>query len=249
MTGAPIADAEGRGVSYAFHYRLPEEFVVVRDPDTAEGWKTALAELMPQAPTREQADSAEQLRRAAPLFAEHGDTLVDLAMCLGAERVRDTDTLSYGVVVVSVRPSEHRDRLLAAEAAYRAKEAELREARGALEELDFELGKGVQGSMDTVLATKLPVGPAVMSVALRAVELRDPTARTGDGAESAESPRTQTLPMAVLQLVIPAARGYCVYVTLSTPSVYLLDSYAERLAHIARTFTFDVPEAEPAVVR
>ncbi|MEV0850275.1 hypothetical protein AB0J21_31140 [Streptomyces sp. NPDC049954] len=246
MTGAPPAEAEGRGVPYAFHYRLPEEFVVVRDPDTAEGWKAALAELMPQAEAGERDDSAERLRRAAPLFAEHGDTLVDLAMCLGAEPVRDTDKLSYGVVVVSVRPSEHRDRLLAAEAAYRAKEHELREARGPLQEVDFELGKGVRGSTDTVLATKLPVGPAVMSVALRSVELRDP-ARTPEGAESAG--RARTLPMAVLQLVVPAARGYCVYVTLTTPSVYLLDSYAERLSHIARTFTFDVPDAAPAVVR
>ncbi|WP_367043542.1 hypothetical protein [Streptomyces sp. Je 1-332] len=47
-----------------------------------------------------------------------------------------------------------------------------------------------------------------------------------------------------MQLVIPAPHDYCVYVTIATPSVYLLDSYCARLAHIGRTFTFDVQEEQ-----
>ncbi|MFJ4409620.1 hypothetical protein [Streptomyces sp. NPDC088910] len=45
--------------------------------------------------------------------------------------------------------------------------------------------------------------------------------------------------MAALQLIVPAPRDYCVYVTISTPSLFLLDSYSGRLAHIGRTFTFN----------
>jgi hypothetical protein len=52
--------------------------------------------------------------------------------------------------------------------------------------------------------------------------------------------------LAVLQLILPAPRDCCAYVTIATPSVYLLDSYTERLAHIGRTFTFDTQTAVTA---
>ncbi len=93
-----------------------------------------------------------------------------------------------------------------------------------------------------LLAVKLPSGPAVMSASLRLLTLpasflaeSGVTDATGDG----ETVRP-TLPVASLQLIVPAPRDYCVYVTISTPSVFLLDSYCGRLAHIGRTFTFDV---------
>lgn len=95
----------------------------------------------------------------------------------------------------------------------------------------------MQGRQDTVLAVKLPCGPGVMSTSLRSLTLRD-----------TDRPEGNVFPLASLQLIVPAPSDYCVYVTLTTPSVYLLDSYSERLAHIGRTFSFDVPEAgtEPA---
>lgn len=54
--------------------------------------------------------------------------------------------------------------------------------------------------------------------------------------------------MAALQLIVPAPHSYCVYVTISTPSVFLLDSYSARLAHIGRTLRFAEPhgDADPA---
>ncbi|MFC7985600.1 hypothetical protein [Streptomyces sp. NPDC057336] len=222
---------------YAFRYLLPEEFVTVEDPSTVEGWTEALTELMPGADVVERAQSAESMRRRLPMFLERDDTLVDIAMCLGAERVRNEDKLSYGLLVVSVRPSTHGERLLAAEGIYRAKERCFFAGEPEAEELDFALGKGLRGRQDMLLATKLPSGPGVMSASLRTVELR-----AGEQASAGtEDSTTQKIPMALLQLIVPAPVDYCAYVTIATPSVYLLDSYSERLAHIGRTFIFDVP--------
>ncbi|MFC8998787.1 hypothetical protein ACFT7U_24145 [Streptomyces rochei] len=224
---------------YAFRYRLPEEFVTVEDPATVEGWADALAELMPGADVLERAQSAEKMRRTLPMFLERGDTLADIAMCLGAERVRSEEKLSYGLLVVSVRPSDHSDRLLAAEGIYRAKERLFFVGETEVGELDFALGKGARGRQDMLLATKLPSGPGVMSASLRTVELRTPEWPLAGADDST----TQKIPMAVLQLIVPAPRDYCAYVTIATPSVYLLDSYSERLAHIGRTFVFDAQTA------
>ncbi|MET9354098.1 hypothetical protein ABZY14_14050 [Streptomyces sp. NPDC006617] len=235
-TPLPSDRTDRRDVPYAFRYRLPEEFVTVEDPATVEGWADALTELMPGTDALERAQSAENMRRNLPMFLERDDTLVDIAMCLGAERVRNEDKLSYGLLVTSVRPSEHGERLLAAEGIYRAKERLFFAGEPNVEELDFALGKGSRGRQDMLLATKLPSGPGVMSASLRTVELRT--------AESvAENSAMQKIPMAVLQLIVPAPRDYCAYVTIATPSVYLLDSYSERLAHIGRTFVFDTPTA------
>ncbi|NHI08206.1 hypothetical protein STPH2_3570 [Streptomyces sp. KO7888] len=169
------------------------------------------------------------------MFLESGDTLIDIAMCLGAERVRSEDKLSYGLLDVSVRPSDHGERLLATEGIYRAKERLFFAGEPEVEQLDFALGKGTRGRQDMLLATRLPSGPGVMSASLRAVELSAPE-RAPAGADDSV---TQRISMAVLQLIIPAPRDYCAYVTIATPSVYLLDSYSERLAHIGRTFVFD----------
>ncbi|BDH71844.1 hypothetical protein [Streptomyces sp. PLM4] len=238
MTASPAPDLTvPREVPYAFRYRLPEEFVAVREPATTESWSAVLTEIMPGASPSELAQAADSMRRSVPLFMESHDTLVDVALCMGAERVRGQDMLSYGLVMVSARPSDHDDRLLAAEGMYRAKERQLFSGEADLEELDFPLGKGLRGRQDTLLASKLPSGPGVMSASLRSVTLRTTSEAGAD---------TQRIPMAVLQLIIPAPHDYCVYVTVSTPSVYLLDSYSERLAHIGRTFSFDSATLEGA---
>ncbi|MET7809381.1 hypothetical protein ABZT26_00805 [Streptomyces sp. NPDC005395] len=236
MTTPPSPErTDRRDVPYAFRYRLPEEFVTVEDAATVEGWAEALTELMPRAEELERAQTAERLCHSLPMFLEREDTLVGIAMCLGAERVRSEDKLSYGLLVVSVRPSGHDERFVTAEGIYRTKERLFFAGETEVEELDFTLGKGVRGRQDMLLATKLPSGPGVMSASLRTVELRT-AEQTLAGAGA---PRTQRIPMAVLQLILPAPRDYCVYVTIATPSVYLLDSYSERLAHIGRTLTFD----------
>jgi hypothetical protein len=80
-----------------------------------------------------------------------------------------------------------------------------------------------------VLATRLPCGPGVMSTSLRSLRL--PPVDAGI--------KVPPLPMASLQLIVPAPQDYCVYVTISTPSVFLVDSYSARLSHIARTLSFD----------
>lgn len=148
-----------------------------------------------------------------------------------------------GLLAVTVRPSGHRDRLLTAEGVYRAKERRFFSGEGDLRELDFPLGKGVQGRQDMVLAAKLPCGPGVMSTSLRMVTLPSRLiAEAGLGDLAAGEDVRPQLPMATLQLVVPAPRDYCVYVTISTPSVFLLDSYSARLARIGRTFSFDGPD-------
>lgn len=53
-----------------------------------------MAELMPGADALERVQSAERMRHSLPMFLDRDDTLVDIAMCLGAERVRDEDKLS-----------------------------------------------------------------------------------------------------------------------------------------------------------
>ncbi|MFI1677366.1 hypothetical protein [Streptomyces sp. NPDC020607] len=245
--------AEGgiRQIPYAFQYKVPDEFVRLPDPTASEGWREALSQLMPDADEDQLNSASEQMRATLPgLSADGQETVILTAMCLGTEDVKDEERLSMGLLAVSVRPSGHRDRLLAAEGIYRAKEQKFFAREGRLEELDFPLGKGVQGRQDMLLAAKLPSGPAVMSASLRLLTLpagfaaragvEDPT-----GAAAVVRP---TLPVASLQLIIPAPQDYCVYVTVATPSVFLLDSYCGRLAHIGRTFTFNATDLHAKAV-
>lgn len=229
MTAAENA----RKVPYAFTYRVPDEFVRLPEADTLEGWDEALGRLMPDAEADEVAAAALQLRRFLPMLAEGGETTVLTAMCVGTEDVGGEERLSMGLLAVSARPSDHDDQLMAAEGIYRAKEQKFFAGEREPRELDYELGKGLQGAQDMLLAVKLPGGPGVMSASLRSLTL--------PGAGAAES--APVVPFASLQLVVPAPRGYCAYVTIATPSVFLLDSYCMRLAHIGRTFGFDVPQA------
>ncbi|MFD8896449.1 hypothetical protein [Streptomyces ardesiacus] len=243
MTGTPIEAAAARRIPYAFQYTVPDEFVRLPDPEAVEGWDAALKRLVPDADEEQLASATQQMRATLPGLSTGGEDTVDLtAMCLGTEDVAGEERLSMGLLAVTVRPSGHHDRLLTAEGIYRAKHHRFFAGEGELQELDFDLGKGVQGRQDMLLAVKLPSGPAVMSASLRLLTLpasflaeSGVTDATGDG----ETVRP-TLPVASLQLIVPAPRDYCVYVTISTPSVFLLDSYCGRLAHIGRTFTFDV---------
>lgn len=245
MTPSPIEAAVARETPYAFQYTVPDEFVRLPDPTATEGWRQALARLMPDADEEQLASATEQLRATLPGLSAGGEeTVVLTALCLGTEDVAGDERLSMGLLAVTVKPSGHRDRLLAAEGTYRAKEQKFFASERDLQELDFPLGKGVQGRQDMLLAAKLPCGPGVMSTSLRLLTLPARfAAETGiaDVVGTGEAVRP-TLPMASLQLIVPAPRDYCVYVTISTPSVFLLDSYCGRLAQIGRTFSFDVPE-------
>ncbi|MFJ7772417.1 hypothetical protein ACIQ1J_29515 [Streptomyces sp. NPDC097107] len=233
--GLPDPEPAPREASYAFRYRLPEEFVKVSAPDTAEGWATAMAELMPAATNDERDQAAAEMNRCLPWLIDSGETPVDIALCTGIEEVDGAARLSLGLLIVTVRPSNHRDQLLSAEGIYRAKGKRFFAKESQIEDLDFPLGKGFQGRQDSLLAAKLPCGPGVMSVSLRSVEARIPRG----AAHLPNASSTKRIPMAVLQLIIPAPNDYCVYITISTPSVYLLNSYCGRLAHIGRTFRFD----------
>ncbi|MFE9253385.1 hypothetical protein [Streptomyces sp. NPDC007088] len=220
--------------SYAFRHQVPEEFVELpeAEAESAEGWRRAMERLMPDADEREREMSASALRAPLPLLEAGGTTLLS-ALCVGSEEVDGTERLSMGLLAVSVRHSPHGParRLATAEAIYRSTERTFFDGLPPerLTPLDLPRGKGAQGPQDMVLAVVLPAGPAVMSTSLRSLRL--PPVDVGI--------ETPPLAMAALQLVAPAPAGYCVYVTLSTPSVFLLDSYSARLSHIARTLVFD----------
>ncbi|CAM5253259.1 putative protein OS=Streptomyces tendae OX=1932 GN=GUR47_18030 PE=4 SV=1 [Streptomyces tendae] len=245
MSRSPIDAAAARQIPYAFQYTVPDEFVRLPDPTAVEGWDEALKRLVPDADDEQLASATEQMRTMLPGLSAGGEDTVDLtAMCLGTEDVAGEERLSMGLLAVTVKASGHHDRLLTAEGVYRAKHHRFFADENDLQELDFALGKGVQGRQDMLLAVKLPSGPAVMSASLRLLTLPASfVAESGvvDAADTGEAIRP-TLPVASLQLVVPAPRDYCVYVTISTPSVFLLDSYCGRLAQIGRTFTFDVED-------
>ncbi|MET9184035.1 hypothetical protein GUR47_18030 [Streptomyces tendae] len=243
MTRTPIEAAAARQVPYAFRYTVPDEFVRLPDPAAVEGWEKALKQLVPDADEEQLASATEQMRAVLPGLSAGGEDTVDLAaMCLGTEDVAGEERLSMGLLAVTVKPSGHHDRLLTAEGIYRAKRHGFFADEHELQELDFDLGKGVQGRQDMLLAVKLPSGPAVMSASLRLLTLPASFVAESGLADAVGEDETvrPTLPVASLQLIVPAPRDYCVYVTISTPSVFLLDSYCGRLAQIGRTFTFDV---------
>ncbi|MFJ3710745.1 MULTISPECIES: hypothetical protein [unclassified Streptomyces] len=231
-----VAEMQPRRIPYAFRYEIPEEFTCLPDPTASDGWDEVMRELLPAADDEQRNAASQQLRGQLPqLSGEAEQSVILTAMCLGIEEVGDEGRLSMGLLAVSVRSSDHSDQLMTAEGIYRAKEQKFFGEGGApLQEVDYELGKGTQGPQDMLLAAKLPSGPGVMSTSLRSLKL--PT--------SDETLPGMVLPVASLQLVIPAPRNYIVYVTIATPSVFLLDSYGERLAHIGRTLSFDSPEAE-----
>ncbi|WP_435615342.1 hypothetical protein [Streptomyces coelicoflavus] len=245
MTGSPIDEAAARQIPYAFQYTVPDEFVRLPDPAAVEGWDEALQRLVPDADEEQLASATQQMRATLPGLSAGGEDTVDLtAMCLGTEDVGGEERLSMGLLAVTVRPSGHRDRLLTAEGIYRAKHHGFFANESEPQELDFDLDKGVQGRQDMLLAVKLPSGPAVMSASLRLLTLPASfVTESGVLDAAADEVVRPTLPVASLQLIVPAPRDYCVYVTISTPSVFLLDSYCGRLAQIGRTFTFDVEQS------
>lgn len=230
------ANSDQRPFRYAFHHQVPDEFIRLPEPTASEGWREAMAQLMPGSDEAQLDAASDGLRTQLPHLHDRENVILT-AMCAGTEEVDGDERLSMALLAVTVRPSDHDPgrRTLIAEGIYRATEAKFfeNEAPETLEELDFRLGKGMQGRQDMVLAAKLPGGPAVMSTSLRTLRL--PALAGGIPMPP--------LAMATLQLIAPAPHGYCVYVTISTPSVFLLDSYSARLAHIGRSLTFDKPDA------
>ncbi|WP_419999272.1 hypothetical protein [Streptomyces boninensis] len=210
---------------------MPDEFIELPDPTSSDGWREAMARLMPGADEEDLQAASDQIRGQLPPPSDDGSGILN-AMCVGTEEVDGDERLSMGLLSVSIMGSEHHDRLMTAEGIYRAKTTKFFKGESNLQELDFELGKGLQGQQDMVLAAKLPCGPGAMSVSMRSLTL--------PAGDSATTPFA--IPVAALQLIIPAPRDYCVYITIATPSVHLLDSYCHRLAHIGRTFAFDVQD-------
>ncbi|MBD0740663.1 hypothetical protein [Streptomyces sp. CBMA29] len=243
-----VAEQRGTGASgpdtvpafrYAFHHHVPDEFVRLPEPTGSDGWREAMAELLPEAGEEEREAAGESLRQQLPLLTAR-ENVVLTAMCIGTENVDGGERLSMGLVAVTVRPSGHTPatRVFTAEGIYQAAVRKVFSAvpEESLQELSFPLGEGLQGPEDMVLAAKLPCGPGVMTTALRS--LRFPTLEPGLA--------TPPLPVGVLELIVPAPHSYCVCVTISTPSVFLLDSYSARLAHIGRTLEFGEPDRGPS---
>ncbi|MFJ7772425.1 hypothetical protein ACIQ1J_29555 [Streptomyces sp. NPDC097107] len=174
----------------------------------------------------------EFVRLPEPTASEGSENVLLTAMCIGTEEVDGGERLSMGLLAVTVRLSEHSpaQRLFTAEGIHQATARKFfsNVSEDRLEEISFPLGEGLQGPQDMVLAFKLPCGPGVMSTSLRTLRL--PALEAGISVPP--------LPVAALQLIVPAPHSYCVYVTISTPSVFLLDSYSARLAHIGRTLKF-----------
>ncbi|MGW0823030.1 hypothetical protein [Streptomyces sp. NPDC002845] len=222
-------DAEaGKHFRYAFTYEVPHAFVELPDPSDDRGWTRALEELMPGSEEPARVITAEQMRAVLPMMA--GINTVETGLCVGT----DAGSLSMGFLVVSVQHTGHDSPLLAAEGIFRAKEQQYFAHDTATEDVDHELGKGTRGTQDLLLATRLPCGPAVTSVSMRSMTLP---------AGNSEVP-PPVLAIGSLQMVIPTPREYCAYVTISTPTIYHLDAYSARLAHIARTFSLDVPNEQ-----
>ncbi|EST28030.1 hypothetical protein [Streptomyces roseochromogenus] len=234
-TIAPSTTAPFR---YAFHHSVPDEFVQLPEPTSSEGWREAMEQLLPGASEEEREAASKGLRGPLPLLTDRANVVLT-AMCIGTEDVGGEERLSMGLLAVTVRASEHSPatRLFTAEGIYQATAQKVFSGvpERDLQELSFPLGEGLQGPEDMVLAAKLPCGPAVMTTSLRSIQY--PTPEPGLA--------TPPLPMAVLELVIPAPHSYCVCVTITTPSVFLLDSYSARLAHIGRTFSFGDPPSDP----
>ncbi|MFC7513122.1 hypothetical protein ACFQV4_35880 [Streptomyces thermocarboxydus] len=243
MTRSPVEAADGRQVPYAFRCTVPDEFVRLPDPGAVDGWYESLVRLVPDADETHLAAVAQQLRAALPGLSRGGEETVDMtALCLGTEDVGGEERLSMGLLAVTVRPSGHRDRLLTAEGVYRAKERRFFSGESDLRELDFPWARGA-GPPGHGAGGQAALRPGVMSTSLRMVTLPSRLiAEAGLGDLAAGEDVRPQLPMATLQLVVPAPRDYCVYVTISTPSVFLLDSYSARLARIGRTFSFDGPD-------
>lgn len=227
-----IARDDSGPFRYAFRHQVPDEFVRLPEPTESDGWREAMARLMPESAPEQQDAVSEGLRQQLPHLGRQENVILT-AMCAGTEDVDGEERLSMGLLAITVRPSGHgpSQRLLTAEAIYRATERKFFTDVPAdrLQELNFSRGKGIQGPQDMLLATKIPCGPAVMSTSLRSLKL--PAMDAGISVPP--------LAVASLQLIVPAPYGYCVYVTISTPSVFLVDSYSARLSHIARTLAFD----------
>ncbi len=200
VTHGPADEIERNAAApfqYAFHHDVPDEFVRLPEPTASEGWRQAMAELLPGADAEAQEAASDGLRRQLPLLSARENVLLT-AMCIGTEEVDGGERLSMGLLAVTVRPSEHSpaQRLFTAEGIYQATARKFfsNVSEDRLEEISFPLGEGLQGPQDMVLATKLPCGPGVMSTSLRTLRL--PALEAGISVPP--------LPVAALQLIVPA---------------------------------------------
>ncbi|MDT0309616.1 hypothetical protein RM780_22030 [Streptomyces sp. DSM 44917] len=230
MTAARNA-AAGAAPAQPFDYRfaceVPEDFVPLPRAGTDEEWREALRELLPKAEEDALHLAAAALQEALARLTP--ENTVRTALCVGH---RD-DTLVLGFLSVSVAHTGHRNDLVAAETVYRTLRQDLIGSGdgAAVTPIDRPRAKGVQGPQDTILAVRLPCGPAVSLTSLRAMVLPRPP---GAQAEVRVGVANQ-------QLIVPAPDTWSLYVTLFTPTLAHVDLFGAQLAAIGRTVTFDVP--------
>ncbi|KAB8166366.1 hypothetical protein FH609_023710 [Streptomyces sp. 3MP-14] len=223
-SGADRGPDRGQPFDYDFTCEVSEDFVTLPENDAPDAWRAALRELLPASDEDDLAAAAESMREVMDRFVPRNT--VRTALCIGHRE----EQLVVGVLTFSVEWTAHESDLVIAEAIFRANRAGLFDdlPQDALTEIDTPLAKGVQGSQDTLLATRLPCGPGVSLTSLRSLKI--PGSEPGLGL---------TLGVAAMQLVVPAPRGYTLYVSLFTPTLDHLELFGGHLARIGRTLAFD----------
>ena len=224
---APAGPAAEAGIPVCFTARVPDSYVPLPDAPSPEEWSDTLDRLLPSVEGEGRTYAMENMPRVLPMLQV--DEVCKTAVHISVEN----GSLALGMLVVGLLPSRHESALICAESIYRAKKEEyFRDVPAAeLTEVDERLAKGLRGPEDTLLATKLPVGPGVTSISLRSMTFPRP-----EGVGQGPPPK---LGVSFLQLAVPAPRDYTVYFTISTPTVRHTSVFGDHLARIARTVSFE----------
>ncbi|KAB8161387.1 hypothetical protein FH609_027185 [Streptomyces sp. 3MP-14] len=224
---APEASGDQDGIPVRFTAQVPDSYVPLPDSPSPEEWSETLDRLLPTVGGEGRTYAMDNMPRLLPMLQveEVCKTAVHISV--------ENGSLALGMLVVGLLPTRHESALICAESIYRAKKEEyFREVpESELAEIDERLAKGLRGPEDTLLATKLPVGPGVTSVSLRSMTFPRPP-----GIGQGPPPK---LGVSFVQLAVPAPRDYTVYFTISTPTVHHTSVFANHLARIARTVSFD----------
>ncbi|MDT0267914.1 hypothetical protein RM844_16665 [Streptomyces sp. DSM 44915] len=231
---APAETAQS-GIPVCFTARVPDSYVPLPErPDQAE-WSETLDRLMPAAQAEGREFALANFPRVLPLL--RADEVVKTALHISVV----ADELAFGALVVGLLPTRHESALVTAESIYRKKKekffGDLPSEQ--LTDIDEKLAKGLRGPEDTLLATKLPVGPAVTSISLRTLTMPRKPGLGEDGPPV-------KMGIALCQLTVPAPRDYTLYFTIATPTLKHTSVFSGHLAAIGRTVTFDPDEVAKA---
>ncbi|GAA3877235.1 hypothetical protein [Streptomyces sedi] len=224
---APAEPAEGAGIPIDFTARIPDSYVPLPDSPSPEEWSHTLDRLMPTVEGEGRNYAMDNMPRVLPMLQV--DEVCKTALHISVEN----GSLALGMLVVGLLPTGHESALIAAESIYRVKKEEYfgEVPEDQLTDIDERLAKGSRGPQDTLMATKLPGGPAVTSISLRSMTFTRP-----EGIGHGPPPK---LGISFLQLAMPAPRDYCVYFTIATPTLRHTPVFGDHLAKIARTVSFD----------